>query len=241
MSEYLMRLICAAILCALIDALCGTGAGMRRLTAGIFLTLVAFSLPIKLELPELQPEHFFREAEQAAAQGEALARDARAAVGESIIGRLKALFHWLLEWSLKLTLYIFTGYMAVTGVVSGSADAAAGKAARIAISGAVPVVGGILSDAADAVLLSASALGAGAGVWGILTVIALFCAPAVKIGCQYLMLKLTSAIAESLGGGRCGMLIGDFAGAMGLLLALVSTQAVLLLVSSLCFLKGVGG
>ena len=166
---------------------------------------------------------------------------ARAAVGESIIGRLKALFHWLLEWSLKLTLYLFTGYMAVTGVVSGSADAAAGKAARIAISGAVPVVGGILSDAADAVLLSASALGAGAGVWGILTVIALFCAPAVKIGCQYLMLKLTSAIAESLGGGRCGMLIGDFAGAMGLLLALVSTQAVLLLVSSLCFLKGVGG
>ena len=121
------------------------------------------------------------------------------------------------------------------------ADAAAGKAARIAISGAVPVVGGILSDAADAVLLSASALGAGAGVWGILTVIALFCAPAVKIGCQYLMLKLTSAIAESLGGGRCGMLIGDFAGAMGLLLALVSTQAVLLLVSSLCFLKGVAG
>lgn len=78
MSEYLMRLICAAILCALIDALCGTGAGMRRLTAGIFLTLVAFSLPTKLELPELQPEHFFREAEQAAAQGEALARDARA-------------------------------------------------------------------------------------------------------------------------------------------------------------------
>ena len=80
MSGYLMRLICAAILCALIDALggSGTGAGMRRLTAGIFLTLVAFSLPTQLELPELQPERFFREAEQAAVQGEALAREARA-------------------------------------------------------------------------------------------------------------------------------------------------------------------
>jgi len=80
MSEYLMRLICAAILCALIDALggSGTGAGMRRLTAGIFLTLVAFSLPTQLSLPELQPELFFREAEQAVAQGEALAREARA-------------------------------------------------------------------------------------------------------------------------------------------------------------------
>ena len=166
---------------------------------------------------------------------------ARAAVGDGILEKLRALIHWLMEWSLKLTLYRFTGYMAVTGVVSGTADAAAGKAARIAISGAVPVVGGILSDAADAVLLSAAALGSGAGVWGILTVIALFCAPAVKLGCQYLMLRLTAAVGESLGGGRCAALAGDFAGAMGLVLALVSTQTVLLLISSLCFLRGVGG
>ena len=47
MRAYLLRLICAAILTALVDALAGSGAGsgIRRLTAGIFLTLVAFSLP----------------------------------------------------------------------------------------------------------------------------------------------------------------------------------------------------
>ena len=166
---------------------------------------------------------------------------ARAAVGDSILAKLSELLKWLMAWTLKLSIYLFTGYMAITGVVSGTADAAAGKAARIAISGAVPVVGGMLSDAADAVLLSAAALGSGAGVWGILTVAALFCAPAVKIGCQYLMLRLTAAVGESLGGGRCAALAGDFAGAMGLLLALVSTQTVLLLISSVCFLKGVGG
>lgn len=80
MSAYLMRLICAAILCSLVDALAGsgTGGGMRRLTAGIFLTLVAFSVPTELELPELDPERFFREAQAAAAQGEDLAREAQA-------------------------------------------------------------------------------------------------------------------------------------------------------------------
>ena len=155
------------------------------------------------------------------------------------MGKMRDLLKWLMEWSLKLSLYLFTGYMAITGVVSGTADAAAGKVARIAISGAVPVVGGILSDAADAVLLSAAAMGSGAGMWGVLTVIALFAAPAVKIGCQYLMLRLTAAVGESLGGGRCAALAGDFAGAMGLLLALVSTQTAVLLVSSLCFLRGV--
>ena len=164
---------------------------------------------------------------------------AHAAVGESILEKLRDLLKWLMEWSLKLSLYLFTGYMAITGVVSGTADAAAGKAVRIAISGAVPVVGGILSDAADAVLLSAAAMGSGAGMWGILTVLALFAAPAVRIGCQYLMLRLTAAVGESLGGGRCAALAGDFAGAMGLLLALVSTQTAVLLVSSLCFLRGV--
>lgn len=82
MSAYLLRLICAAILCALIDALCGSRGGVRRLTAGIFLVLVAFSLPTDLEFPELDPAQFLSEARAAAAEGEALAQNARA---ESII------------------------------------------------------------------------------------------------------------------------------------------------------------
>lgn len=166
---------------------------------------------------------------------------AHAAVGEPLLGKFRDLLRWAMEWALKLTLYVFTGYMAVTGVVSGTADAAAGKAARIAVSGAVPVVGGILSDATDAVLLAASTLGSGAGVWGILTVLAIFCAPALRIGVQYLLLKATAAIGETLGGLRCAALISDFSAAMGLLMALVSTQTTLLLISAVCFLRGVSG
>lgn len=166
---------------------------------------------------------------------------AHGAVGEAVLDRLRKLLRWLMEWALKLSLYIFTGYMAITGVVSGTADAAAGKAAKIAISGAVPVVGGILSDAADAVLLGAATLGSGAGIWGILTVLALFCLPVIRIGCQYLLLKVTSAVGESLGGLRCAAVAGDFAGMLGLLMALVSTQTVLLLISTVSFLRGVSG
>ena len=165
---------------------------------------------------------------------------AHGAVGEPILERLGALVRFCAEWALKLGLYLFTGYMAVTGVVSGAADALAGKAAKIAVSGAVPVVGGILSDAADAVLLSAATLGSGAGIWGILTVLAVFLAPALRIGVQYLLMKLTAAAGEALGCGRCAGVVGDFAGAMGLLMALCWTQAVMLLITSVCFLKGMG-
>ena len=162
------------------------------------------------------------------------------ALGDRLLSKLKDLLRWMMEWALKLSLYLFTGYMTITGVVSGTTDAAASKAARIAISGAVPVVGGILSDAADAVLLSAAALGSGAGIWGILTVIAVFCAPALRLGCQYLLLKITAAAGEALGAGRCCALVEDFSSALGLVLAMVSTQTVLLLVSVVCFLRGMG-
>lgn len=163
-----------------------------------------------------------------------------AAVGEGLLEKLRDMLRWLMEWVLKLALYTFTGYMAVTGAVSGTADAAAAKAARIAISGAVPVVGGILSDAADTVLLSASVLGSGAGVMGILAVLAVFWSPVLRIGCRYLLLKLTAAVGEALGGGKAAALVSQVAAALGLMMALVSTQTVLLLVSCVCLLRGLG-
>ena len=78
MSAYLTRLLCAAILCALVDALCGEKGGIRKLTAGIFLTLVAFSIPAQFDLPELNPDRFLLDARSAVAEGEDLARYARA-------------------------------------------------------------------------------------------------------------------------------------------------------------------
>lgn len=164
---------------------------------------------------------------------------ANGAATEPLLRKIRDVIRLCMEWCLKLILYLFTGYMTLTGIFSGAADAAAGKAAKIALSGAVPVVGGILSDAADAVVLSASMLGNGAGIWGIFTVLAIFFAPAIRIGMRYLLLKLTASIGSALGAGRTAQLIEDFSTVMGLLLALVSTQAVLLLISVVCFLKGV--
>lgn len=163
---------------------------------------------------------------------------AHSALGEELLGKMKDFIKWLMGWVLKIVLYLFSGYMAVTGVVSGTADTSAVRAAKIAISTAVPVVGGILSDASETVLVTAGALGSAAGVYGLITVLALFSGPFIRIGIQYLLLKGTGALCSSFGG-RAGALIEDFAGAMGLILAMTGTQTVLLMVSTLCFMKGV--
>ena len=70
---------------------------------------------------------------------------AKAAIDQDLIKRTQKFFKWFITWCLKTILYIFTGYMGITGVVSGSVDAAKLKATKLVISGAVPVVGNILS------------------------------------------------------------------------------------------------
>lgn len=162
-----------------------------------------------------------------------------AALGEPILAKLRDFIKWLMTWVLKIILYVFTGFLSITGVVSGSADAAALKAAKLTISGTVPVVGGILSDASEAVLVGAGLMRSSAGVYGLLTICALFLAPFVRMGAQYILMKATGALCSSISKGGAAGLVSDFSAAMGMILAMTATQTVLLIVSTVCFMKGV--
>lgn len=165
---------------------------------------------------------------------------ANSAVGDKLLKELQNFVKWGMTWSLKIVLYVFTGYMGITGVVSGTTDAAAVKAAKLAISGSVPVVGSILSDASEAVLVSAGTMKNAAGIYGILATIAICVGPFVRIAVQYLLVKITAAVCAVFGTKRCSALISDFSAALGLLLAMTGTVCLLQLISTVCFLKGVG-
>lgn len=165
---------------------------------------------------------------------------ANAALGEDVLKKMASFLKWLAVWILKTVLYIFTGYMGITGVISGTTDAATLKAAKLTISGVVPVVGGILADASEAVLVSADLVRNTAGIYGILAILAVFLLPFLKIGCHYLILRLTGAVCGIFGIKRCTDLISDFSAAMGLLLAMTGSVCLLQLISTVCFLRGVG-
>lgn len=165
---------------------------------------------------------------------------ANAALGEDLLKKMADFVKWLSVWILKIILYIFTGYMGITGVISGTTDAAALKAAKLTISGVVPVVGGILSDASEAVLVSAGMVRNAAGIYGILAIGAVFLTPFLRIGCHYLLLRLTGAVCAVFGVKRCSDLISRFSAAMGLELAMTGSVCLLQLISTVCFLRGVG-
>ena len=163
------------------------------------------------------------------------------AIGAPVLGQIKDSIKWVMTWGLKIVLYVFTGYLGITGVVNGSADAMAVKAAKIAISGAVPVVGSLISDASETILVSAGIMKNAAGVYGMLALIALWIGPFIEIGAQYLLLKLTAAVCSFFGTKVQVKLIKDFSGAMGMLLAMTGTVCLLLLISIICYMKGVSG
>lgn len=163
---------------------------------------------------------------------------ANSAVGEELLKKLRDTIKWSMTWALKIILYVFTGYIGITGVVSGTTDAAALKAAKLTISGVVPVVGGILSDASEAVLVSAGTVKNAAGVYGLLAVIAVCIGPFLKIGAHYLMLKVTAGVCGVFGSKRVTELIQDFSGAMGFVLAMTGAACLILMISTVCFMKG---
>ena len=162
------------------------------------------------------------------------------ALGDSALKKLRDMIKTFLSWCLKTLLTVFTTYMGITGILSGSTDAAALKATKVTISTFVPVVGGILSDASEAVLVSVGLAKSAAGLYGILAVLAIFVEPFVRIGTHYLLLKATAAISGLFGTGRVSEVIEDFSSAMGLLLGMTGSACLLQLVSTICFLKGVG-
>lgn len=163
------------------------------------------------------------------------------ALGDPMLKKLRDSTKWAVSWGLKTVLYVYTGYISITGVVSGATDAGALKAAKLTISGVVPVVGGILADASDAVLVSAGTVKNAAGIYGMLAIIAVWIGPFLRIGAHYLMLKLLGLLCSVFDQQSVTAVVADFSAAMGLLLAMTGTVCLMLMIGTICFMKGVGG
>ena len=165
---------------------------------------------------------------------------ANGALGEEFLKKMRDFVKWFVSWCLKTVITVFTTYMSITGVVSGTTDAAALKAAKVTISSVVPVVGGILSDASEAVLVSAGTVKNAIGLYGMFAVAAICLEPFVMIGCHHLLLKLTGGICTVFSSKRITELIQDYASAMGMLLGMTGAVSLMLLISTVCFMRGIG-
>ena len=156
-----------------------------------------------------------------------------AALGNEGVKRLAELIKWAVTSILAALLLIFVGYLSVSGVIAGNTDAMAVKAAKFAVSGMVPVVGGILSDAAETVLAGAGILKGTVGVVGMLAILAICISPFLYLGIHYLTYKIAAALSAVLSDGRIAGLVSAIGGAFGLVLGMTGACALLLFISTI--------
>lgn len=159
------------------------------------------------------------------------ASTAYAALGNDGLKRIGSFLKWAVTSILTIVLLVFVGYLTVSGVIAGTTDAVTVKAAKLTVSSVVPVVGGILSDAAETLLAGASILRNAVGVFGMLAVLGICVAPFLQLGIHYLAYKLTSALTATVTGGRVAGLIDSISSAFGLVLGMTGACALLLLIS----------
>ncbi|MDD4715913.1 MAG: stage III sporulation protein AE [Oscillospiraceae bacterium] len=166
---------------------------------------------------------------------------ARAAFGNEGLDRIAEFVKWGITISLTILLMLFTGYLTVSGAIAGNADAVTIKAAKFAVSSTVPVVGSILSDAAESILAGASLLKNAVGVIGMLAILGMCLIPFLKIGMHYLIYKMTAALAATVADNRLSKLIDSIGGAFGLILGMTGACTVLLLISVVSAITAVKG
>lgn len=162
---------------------------------------------------------------------------AESALDSDMLSEMRELIGWIISKSLRILLYLFLAFLSLTGVIGGAADATAVKATKAAVSGMVPVVGGLLADASETLLAGAALLRNSVGVFGMLAVFAICLLPFLRVGIHYLMLKVTAAVSGTVGLKAHVGLMKHFSSAMGYLLAMCGSCALMSLLSVVCFLR----
>jgi stage III sporulation protein AE len=156
---------------------------------------------------------------------------AQAAVDSPGLGKIAALLKGAAQGLLTGVLLAFVGYLTASGAIAGTADAAAIKAAKLAMGRMIPVVGSILADAAESVLAGAGILKGTVGAAGLLVVLAICITPFLRLGLHYLTYKVAAALTATIASPRLSQLVDSIGSAFGLVLGMTGACALLLLFS----------
>ena len=164
---------------------------------------------------------------------------AAAAMDSPALESAASLLKWLCTTVMTVIVTAFTLYLTMTGVVTGSADALTAKAAKTALGAALPVVGGIVSDAASAVVAGAGMVRGAVGVFGLGAILCICLVPFLRLGVQYLLYKAAAALSGAFAEKRLATLIGSLGSAFGMMLGMVGSGALMLFFSIFSLIKAV--
>ena len=154
-----------------------------------------------------------------------------------MLAAVAKLTKWAAKTALTWTTLAFTALLGMSSLITTRMDAAAIKATRTVMSSALPVVGGMLSDASSAVLAAGSVVAGCMGAFGLVAVCAVCAGPFAVLSVKGLLFKAVAAVAESTQSPQLQRLFAGIDGAVGLLMGLLGANAVMLFLSFAAAMK----
>jgi stage III sporulation protein AE len=138
----------------------------------------------------------------------------------------------LIVWGLGLTMTLFLGILSVQSIITASADSAALKTLKFAVSSTVPIVGGAVSEALATVSGSISLMKSGIGGFGIAAGACVLAPSAAAAVCGKFFLFAAGVISDLFGCPETGRMIKAGENVMSVILAVLSCFFVFMTVST---------
>ncbi|MEW6424228.1 MAG: stage III sporulation protein AE [Bacillota bacterium] len=134
---------------------------------------------------------------------------------------------------------IFLGVLVIRGVAGGVGDGIALRTVKFAVDSFIPIVGGMFSDALEAIISSSLLIKNAAGVAGMIAVLLIMGLPLLKIITLALIYKLAGALVQPVGEGQVVDCLNDLGSSLMMVFAVVSVVG-LLFFFVIAILVGVG-
>lgn len=164
---------------------------------------------------------------------------ADAAFGGGSLKGAAGVLKWMANMMLTVIMISFVTYITIIGITASSADVVTTRVAKTVISTAIPVVGGIVSDAASSLVAGVSILKNAVGIFGVLAVVAVCIIPFLRLGASYLMYKLAAGLTEGISDSSLSRLVGSISSAFGMVMGLVGAGAMMMFFGILSLIKAV--
>lgn len=126
----------------------------------------------------------------------------------------------------------FSAVLGLKSLLAGSADTLTSKGIKLALSSAVPIVGGALSDAYSSIIGSVALLKSTVGVFGVIAVVLMDLPVILQLTARILLLKLLGVLSSSMGDDASGEVLETLSSALTVINAAIIFTAALFIIST---------
>lgn len=162
------------------------------------------------------------------------------AIANDILIKLADFIKWCVIGTLKIIVTGFITYISISGAVSGKADIFAIKTTKFVVSTAVPVVGSIISDASESILVGASVIKNSIGVFGIFAVVSICLVPIIYILVNFFTFKVMTIIVAIISTKNITNLLEGISNSFNMALAMICSSASILFIMMVVSIMIVG-